>query len=198
MGIISKPYTFTSGTTIDPAQVNANFDTLFTEINGLLDAANIEDAAITRPKCASGVTFEAGVKAVFAQASAPAGWTQVTTDNDKMLRVVSGTGGGTGGSWGPTTGAGTAHYHTGGSHYHNVDIGYSAANIFQMKAADGNSFSGDKYLAEHPLSAGGGASTGIRTDSVSAGNTGSESAHTHTISSSWRPAYKDVIVCSRD
>ena len=35
---------------------------------------------------------------VFYQASAPTGWTQVTTHNDKALRVVSGTGGGSGGT----------------------------------------------------------------------------------------------------
>jgi len=35
---------------------------------------------------------------VLYQASAPTGWTQVTTLNDYALRIVSGTGGGTGGS----------------------------------------------------------------------------------------------------
>jgi len=42
-------------------------------------------------------------KAVFYQASAPTGWTQVTTHNNKALRVVSGTGGGfgSGGTAGP-------------------------------------------------------------------------------------------------
>jgi hypothetical protein len=34
----------------------------------------------------------------FFQASAPSGWTQNTTHNDKALRVVSGTGAGSGGS----------------------------------------------------------------------------------------------------
>lgn len=35
---------------------------------------------------------------VFYQASAPTGWTKSTTHNDKALRVVSGTGGGSGGT----------------------------------------------------------------------------------------------------
>jgi len=35
---------------------------------------------------------------VFLQSSAPTGWTKSTTHNDKTLRVVSGTGGGSGGS----------------------------------------------------------------------------------------------------
>jgi len=36
--------------------------------------------------------------ALFFTSSAPTGWTQVTTHNDKTLRVVSSTGGGSGGS----------------------------------------------------------------------------------------------------
>ena len=43
-------------------------------------------------------TFQAGTTLLFYQSSAPTGWTQVTTQNDKALRVVSGTGGGSGGS----------------------------------------------------------------------------------------------------
>lgn len=39
-----------------------------------------------------------GSAMLFYQASAPTGWTQVTTHNDKLLRVVSGTGAGSGGS----------------------------------------------------------------------------------------------------
>jgi len=35
---------------------------------------------------------------VFYQASAPTGWTKVTTQNNKALRVVSGSGGGSGGT----------------------------------------------------------------------------------------------------
>ena len=38
----------------------------------------------------SSVGFASGTKVVFAQASAPTGWTQDTTHNDKALRVVSG------------------------------------------------------------------------------------------------------------
>ena len=34
----------------------------------------------------------------FYQSSAPTGWSQVTSNNDRMMRVVSGTGAGTGGS----------------------------------------------------------------------------------------------------
>jgi hypothetical protein len=47
--------------------------------------------------------FAAGTVLLFYQAAAPTGWTQVATQNNKALRVVSGTGGGTGGSVAFTT-----------------------------------------------------------------------------------------------
>ena len=40
-----------------------------------------------------------GTRMLFYQANAPTGWSQVTSLNDRVLRVVSGNGGSTGGSW---------------------------------------------------------------------------------------------------
>jgi hypothetical protein len=47
--------------------------------------------------------FPSGTRLVFAQAAAPTGWTQDTSDtaNNRMMRVVSSTGGGTGGTASP-------------------------------------------------------------------------------------------------
>jgi hypothetical protein len=42
--------------------------------------------------------FPAGTSLIFAQASAPPGWTKATDVNDAALRLVSGTGGGSGGN----------------------------------------------------------------------------------------------------
>ncbi len=64
--------------------------------------------------------FPSGTKMVFAQASAPTGWTQDTTNNDKALRVVSGTGGGTGGTHAFSSPPSSAHTHTGPSHTHST------------------------------------------------------------------------------
>lgn len=78
----------------------------------------------------------AGTVALFYQAAAPTGWTQVASQNDKALRVVSGTGGGTGGATAFTSvfGAGKSsssytlattdipsHTHTGTSGTQSVD-----------------------------------------------------------------------------
>jgi len=51
----------------------------------------------------SGSGFASGTTLLFYQAAAPTGWTQVTTHNNKALRVVSSTGGGSGGSVAFTT-----------------------------------------------------------------------------------------------
>ena len=72
---------------------------------------------------ATGVTFDDGTSlnskygvlaqgtvSVFFQASAPTGWTKVTTHNDKALRVVSGTGGDFG--FGGVSGAGGLSFST--------------------------------------------------------------------------------------
>jgi hypothetical protein len=47
--------------------------------------------------------FATGTTLLFYQASAPTGWTKVTTHDNKALRVVSGTGGGSGGTTNFTT-----------------------------------------------------------------------------------------------
>jgi hypothetical protein len=97
--------------------------------------------------------FPSGTRLVFAQAAAPTGWTQDTSDtaNNRMMRVVSSTGGGTGGTASPilmdvvpthTHGFSTGtesngHYHyTSGTtdgenanHYHGVSGGTSTVDI---------------------------------------------------------------------
>jgi hypothetical protein len=44
-----------------------------------------------------GQSFPRGTVLCFWQAAAPLGWTKLTTQNDKLLRIVSGAGGPTGG-----------------------------------------------------------------------------------------------------
>jgi hypothetical protein len=68
--------------------------------------AGTKDVFVTYPATYSVVSasasknseFLSGTVLLFYQASAPTGWTQVTTQNDKVLRVVSSTGGGSGGT----------------------------------------------------------------------------------------------------
>lgn len=61
-----------------------------------------------------------GTVMVFFQAAAPTGWTQVTAHSDRALRVVSGAGGGVGGTHDLSAPPSTAHVHTGPAHTHDM------------------------------------------------------------------------------
>ena len=45
MALITRLYSYSNGNTVDPTQNNANENTLYNEINGNLDNANIKDTA---------------------------------------------------------------------------------------------------------------------------------------------------------
>lgn len=125
--------------------------------------------------------FPSGTSMVFYQASAPTGWTKSTSHNDAMLRVVSGNGGGSGGSDSAIT-----HMHTTAGHTLTTN---------EIPAHNHNS--GDEvYFA----SAGGTAQitggTGMaagRLDTVGLGH-----AHSHGNTGVYSPKYIDMIIAVRD
>lgn len=136
-----------------------------------------------------------GTAMLFPSPTAPAGWTQDTSVNDRVLRVVSGTsGGGVGGSWtisglnvhGHTLTISQipSHNHGGGNHRHHMSSG-------------GRGVSGSNDYTGHDL-----AQSGLYTDY--SGNIisyqGGNGSHDHGIShnGAWRPAYLDVITATKD
>lgn len=129
-----------------------------------------------------------GTFCTFLQATAPVGWTLVTTLNDMLIRVTNGTSGGaggaTGGSW--TTTAVSVNSHTLvaselPSHTHNFSI-----------------VEKDSLAAGAGLANGGGNTSAYNgtTDNGTGGNQG----HTHgvTVNPAWRPAYVNAIVCQKN
>ena len=130
-----------------------------------------------------------GTKMLFVQASAPVGWTQVTSDNDKALRVVSGTGGGTGGSVAFTTAF--------GSQALSGTTSAVALTIDQIPA--------HTHTQQLPTSNGAaGASTGSPVSGVTAvtsSSTGGGQAHSHSLSGSTinlAVTYIDTIYATKD
>lgn len=124
-----------------------------------------------------GTMIPAGTVVVFWQAAAPTGWTKDATHNDKALRVVSGAGGGNGGStaftscWAASaTGAEAAHTHL-------VSGSTDDANA----SGAGSSFSAGAIFHRHNISF----------------TSGAGSSHSHTVTA-YAPHYVDVILCSKD
>ena len=103
--IIQNAYPPTSTSTVQPPSVGA--------FKKLYDAV--------------GLLIPPGSKMLFYQASAPAGWTKLTTDNNKTLRVVSGSGGGSGGT-NSFTSAFSQRSVPVPTHNHNANAGNQTAN----------------------------------------------------------------------
>lgn len=139
---------------------------------------------------------------IFFQASAPTGWTKSTSNNDKALRVVSGTGGGTGGT-------------TAFSSIFPTSLRPVSVPGVPMSGSTGNHTLTEAQLPSHShpngggngLSPGGGdvgSGGGWTRTGANTGNTGSGNAHSHpwsgtcnfTGSFDMRITYMDVIVCS--
>lgn len=158
-----------------------------------------------------GVTFPATTALCFFQAAAPAGWTKQTAQNDKFLRVTSGSGGGASGSW--VLASESSHTHSGPSHTHTV----ADHNHQWLEATGDTTWQSDgttprSFNTINNVSTGGATvvaqlegatndlftqNTGLTTDAGGTGNTGSGSSHTHTHGST-QHAYIDVIICTKD
>jgi len=131
----------------------------------------------------AGTVFPSGTKMLFYQAASPTGWTKVTTDDDKILRVVSGTTGGTSG--------GTNSFST-------VNIAWStssyALNLSQIPAHT-HDYSRGVMPGGGPI---GTASPGIgyTYDTQQTGPAGSGAGHSHNLVLAIK--YIDIIVASRN
>ncbi len=81
------------------------------------------------------VVFPAGTRLMFAQASAPTGWAQVTDDsaNNRMLRVIAGAGGSVGGAHDPSI------MNVVPAHSHGFSTGYVSADHVHWVQTGGRS-----------------------------------------------------------
>ncbi len=148
----------------------------------------------------AGAAFVSGTKKVFGQAAAPSGWTQDAGINDKVLRVTSGAGAGTGGAWaisGPVTPGHALTENEIPSHTHTADSQSHTHNAIS-KAWSGVLGSAATAVAAANPSTSTTRAGGAHTHTVD--STGGGAEHTHTVSGDgvWRPAYYDVIACTKD
>ena len=135
----------------------------------------------------------AGTVMLFWQANAPTGWTKITSQNDKAFRVVSGTGGGTGGSvafetaFASQTPSGTTDA-----------IALTTAQMPSHSHTYGNGQQGRGASLPHVVGSDDGAAAG---GSWSTRTTGSGATHSHAFTGSainLDVSYIDIILCSKD
>ena len=124
--------------------------------------------------------FPAGTLMLFAQGTAPTGWTKQTTHNDKTLRVVSGSGGGSGGVQAFSTVFGRTAVDAS-----SLSIAQLAAHTHSYKTSSGGGAGSGSGIAGSPSS-----------DSINTGSQGSGSTHSHGLD--LRVQYVDVIIASKD
>jgi len=206
------------GGTIDGTAINGGTIGGTTAVTGTATFTNISFSGTISGNGSglSGVDpFPSGTKQVFVQASAPTGWTQDTTNNDKALRVVSGNGGGTGGTHALSSPPSLAHTHSTPSHSHNHNLSAGSHTLTTSEMPSHNHTIYYRY--------GGGQNNNVigqgwqnvnASNNNSIGNTGGGNSHSHSLSGSitsggsgtsgsttptaFAPQYVDVIVCSKD
>lgn len=177
---------FGTTTTTIYGTISSSAHTTQTTVTVVWDSGSLQNESLTIWVGAVNNVYHAagfvpvGTKMVFFQASAPSGWTQDTGNNDKALRVVSGTGGGTGG---------TASFST-----FNASHNHQWFNFVSNTQCESYNSSGN---------ASGIASGGSITDTNIAVTTGGAQSSLpqdyYTDNSNLdTPQYIDVIVCTKD
>ena len=139
-------------------------------------------------------SIPSGVSILFYEASAPLGWTKVTTQDNKALRVVSGTGGVTGGST-PFTSVFTSRNVSGTVANASLNTSQIPSHTHSLYSSFGGSIigGGTRYLGD----SGGGGSFGT----PSSGSEGGNGSHNHGFVGTtldFAVQYIDIIIARKD
>lgn len=147
-----------------------------------------------------------GTKLVFFQANCPSGWTKDVANNNKALRLVSGTGGGTGGAQPFTTAfaSQTPSGTVGGTAITEAQMPLHGHPARMTGAGESSSDGvGGFFLGDDVTRVNAAAFTGTPSDTFGEqiGGTGGGQTHTHSFTGNaidLGVQYLDVIICSRD
>jgi len=137
------------------------------------------------------VPIPAGTVMLFWQANAPTGWTKITSQNDKAFRVVSGSGGGTGG---------TVAFETAfASHTPSGTTNAISLTIAQMPAHTHTGGTGQSH-SNDPES-GAAMKVGNSANTTPTASTGGGATHSHAFTGNainLDVSYINIILCSKD
>ena len=203
---ISKTYTFTNGTIIDPDEVNENFDDTLDEIKGshhrdadgsLLEPADVHDDWGLVPK--GGVILWSGSIATVPDNYSFCNGSNGTNDMRNKFIVCPGQDSGGTYDTGDTGGSATiniSHTHTGPSHAHSTPshahsvIGNTgqASSSYGSNTGDEN-YQGSPQTHSHAISFSTSSANGGNTGAGGTGNTGSKLSSSQSV----LPPYKAVV-----
>lgn len=130
-------------------------------------------------------SIPSGSKMIFRMGAAPSGWTQDTSVNDQMLRFVNGNTVGTGGNW-VISGVSVGN-HT-----------LVAAEVPNIAQDPNTTRQGGAGLFFNTNNTGGYLSNAGNNGGFTSGGGGGPHAHPLTADGSWRPAYADVILATKN
>ena len=190
------------------------------QTNNVTDSLTVQNVADYLAQAIKNDIFVAGTRLMFPQASAPTGWTQVTTDeaNNRMLRVVSTGGSGTGGTHSPILNnvvpSHTHGFSTGTEsnfHNHGASSSGQTADHTHVYTTPQQRFGGDtdrgslfSYWSLDNFSDYGTHGTSNDHAHVIYVNNNNQ-LHTHSGSTdngssqtNWQPRYIDLILCSKN
>ena len=201
----TNPITTATGNTINIASTSNAYATRYIQTTAPASPCDGDIWYDTSGTVATGGEFSSGTVLLFYQTSAPTGWSQVMTHNDKALRVVTGTGGGSGGSTAFTSVFASRtvplvnHNHsiTDPTHYH---IYPGDDQLYQANGYAGwtsTSQGGFPYDAVSNLS---GSGQMWRTTNASTGITINNASNTQATGNTMDFAvqYIDIILCSKN
>lgn len=162
-GTSAASVTVTNGQSVDLVSDGANWRMVATTIG--LSRIGANDS------------FASGTVMPFYQAAAPTGWTQVVTQNDKAMRVVSGAGGGSGG---------TVAF----SAITSQNVAGHQLTIAEMPSHTHN------YTLTSGTASNGGTQGPFNQSTVATSSTGGDGAHSHGVG--FQPSYIDLIIASKN
>ena len=193
-----------------PTQLNQIADNTYSASACSGNAATATHATSATTLTGGWTSLPAGTRMPFAQAAAPTGWVQDTTDaaNNRMLRVVSTAGGGTAGTHSPILNNVVP------SHTHTVTTGAMSANASHSHSVTdpghAHSYTVVSGTQAKPFSSGTAAYVGVSAANTGASATGisivaANTDHTHSgttnggsSATNWEPRYVDMIICTKN
>jgi len=155
-------------------------------------------------------TFPSGTRLLFVQSFAPVGWTKVTTHNNKALRIVSGNGGGSGGSRSftdalksQTISGNTGYTAAGGSvtvNNHTLSEAQMPhhAHGYGTNTVNAQNVPGSVHSAGHSTFFNTSGKGGTQGHNHTASFRGSTHRHTFSTTLNMSVQYVDAIICQKD